>query len=345
MQTSPFNIERYLTVPPNFAVSVYARVPNARFMAVAPNGDLLVSRPGGGEVKIIRQGGAGADPTVSTFVSGLRSPHDIVFHTVAGGTTYVYISETNQINRYVYNYGDLTAHDRQIVVANLPDASSSELGGYYGHQLKNIALDSNDKLYISIASATNASPADALSNPVRCAIYQYNADGSGGRLFARGLRNAEGLAMLPGTNELWVVVNNRDNIAYPFHNDWDGDGSDDYGKVMQSYVDNHPPDEFTRVRDGGNYGFPFANPNPDTPNGMNNMPFDLDVQNNPGGQYGTVDSFDRITKGIQAHTAPLGFSFTSGTAFPAAYQPGAVVALHGSSNRSTQDGYKINSFP
>ncbi len=346
MRTAPFNVDRYLNVPQNFSISVYARVPSARFMAVAPNGDVLVSRPGGGEVKIIRASGtAGADPTVSIFVGGLRNPHDIVFHTVASGTTYVYISESNQINRYIYNYGDLTAQDRQIVVANLPDASSPELGGSYGHQLKNIALDSNDKLYVSVASATNASPSDTTSNPVRSAVYQYNADGTGGRLFARGLRNAEGLAMLPGSNELWVVVNNRDNIAYPFHNDWDGDGTDDYGKVMQSYVDNHPPEEFTRVRDGGNYGWAFANPNPDSASGLNNMPFDLDVQNNPNGQYGTVDSFDRITKGIQAHSAPLGLSFTGGTSFPAAYQPGALIALHGSWNRSIPTGYKIVYFP
>lgn len=345
MRTSPFNVDRYLTVPPNFNISVYARVPNARFMAVAPNGDVLVSRPGGGEVKIIRASSTGGDPTVSTFVGGLRNPHDIVFHTVAGGTTYVYIAESNQINRYIYNYGDLTAHDRQIVVANLPDSSSPELGGSYGHQLKNIALDSNDKLYVSIASATNASPSDTTSNPVRCAIYQYNADGSSARLFARGLRNAEGLAILPGSTELWVVVNNRDNIAYPFHNDWNGDGSDDYGKVMQSYVDNHPPEEFTRVRDGGNYGWPFANPNPDTASGFNNMPFDLDVQNNASGQNGAAASFDRITKGIQAHSAPLGVSFTGGTSFPAAYQPGAVVGLHGSWNSSIPVGYKVVYFP
>jgi hypothetical protein len=65
------------------------------------------------------------------------------------------------------------------------------------------------------------------SNPVRAAIYVYNADGSNGRLFARGLRNAEGLAMIPGTNTLWVVVNNRDDIAYPFN-----DGSGNYGRVF-----------------------------------------------------------------------------------------------------------------
>ncbi|HVG38515.1 MAG TPA: hypothetical protein VM870_04460, partial [Pyrinomonadaceae bacterium] len=345
MRTSPFDVDRYLSVPPNFSISVYARIGNARFMAVAPNGDLLVSRPGSGEVKLVRPNATqGADPTVTTFVSNLRNPHDIVFHAI-NGTTYVYISESHQINRYTYANGDTTARNRQIVISGLPDASSPELGGAYGHQLKNIALDANHKLYLSIASASNASPSDATSDPVRCAIYQYDADGSNRRLFARGLRNAEGLAVLPGTNDLWVAVNNRDNIAYPFHNDWDGDGADDYGRVMQSYVDNHPPEEFTRVRDGGNYGWPFANPNPDTASGLDNMPFDLDVQNNADGSRGAADSFDRISKGIQAHSAPLGVSFLQGTNFPALYRDGAVIALHGSWNRSTKTGYKVIYFP
>src|SRR4029079_4380738 len=47
MRTSPFDVDRYLTIPPNFSIAVYARVPGARFMAVAPNGDLLVSNAGG----------------------------------------------------------------------------------------------------------------------------------------------------------------------------------------------------------------------------------------------------------------------------------------------------------
>lgn len=344
MRSAPFDVDRYLNVPANFAASVYTRVAGARFIAVAPNGDLLVSRPGSGDVRLVRPNSAGGDPVVSTFVSGLRNPHDIVFHTI-GAVTYVYISESHQINRFVYTFGAATAGAREIVVANLPDSSSPELQGAYGHQLKNIALDSNNKLYVAIASATNASPSDTTSNPVRCAVYQYNADGTNGRLFARGLRNAEGLAILPGSTELWVVVNNRDNIAYPFHNDWDGDGTDDYGKVMPSYVDNHPPEEFTRVRDGGNYGWPFANPNPDTAAGLNDMPFDLDVQNNANGQWGPPESFDRITKGIQAHSAPLGISFLQNSNFVESYRNGAAVAYHGSWNRTRRVGYKIAYFP
>ena len=103
MRTSPFNTTRTLLIPPNFTMSVYARVSGARFMAVTPDGNLLVSRPGSGSVVLVRPNGS-ADPLVTNFVTGLRRPHDIVFHTV-GATTYVYITETNQINRYVYTPG------------------------------------------------------------------------------------------------------------------------------------------------------------------------------------------------------------------------------------------------
>ncbi|WP_341530544.1 hypothetical protein WKK05_15455 [Nostoc sp. UHCC 0302] len=170
MDSAPFNINRYLKVPPNFSISVYARINKARFMAVAPNGDLLVSQPSTGKVLIVQPNGSN-DPIISDFVTGLRKPHDIVFHKI-NGTTYVYISETHQINRFTYKSGDIT--NREIVVAGLPDSSTSELKGSYGHELKNIALDSNHKLYVSIASTCNACLADTKSNPVRGAIYQYN---------------------------------------------------------------------------------------------------------------------------------------------------------------------------
>ncbi|MEH1826826.1 MAG: sugar dehydrogenase [Nostoc sp.] len=333
----PFNINRYLKVPPNFSASVYARIPSARFIAVAPNGDLLVSQPSTGKVLIVRPNGT-RDPIISNFVTGLRRPHDIVFHKI-DNITYVYISETNQINRFTYNYGDTIGRNRQVVVSGLPDSSTSELRGAYGHELKNIALDSNHKLYVSIASTCNACTQDTVSNPKRGAIYQYNANGTNQRLFAQGLRNAEGLAFLPNTNDLWVVVNNRDNIAYPFN-----DGSGKYGRVIPSYVDNHPPEEFTKVRDGGNYGWPFCNPNPDTSNGVNNMPFDRDYQFNANGRV-NCNALDRISKGIQAHSAPLGLTFLQNTRFPGLYSNGVVVGLHGSWNRQTKTGYRIAYFP
>ncbi|HUK91894.1 MAG TPA: hypothetical protein VLZ81_15940, partial [Blastocatellia bacterium] len=193
--------------------------------------------------------------------------------------------------------------------------------------------------YVQIGSSCNVCTEDAASTPVRAAIYQYNADGTGGRQFAMGLRNAEGLAILPGSTDLWVVVNERDDIAYPFN-----DSTGQYGQVIPSYVDNHPPDEFTRVVDGGNYGWPFCDPDPDTASGFDNMPFDNDFQMNQGGLFDCA-AMNRISKGIPGHSAPLSLTFLLGTGFSQIYQDGAVVCLHGSWDRQAKTGYKVAYFP
>ena len=343
MRGAPFDVSRTLTVPAGYGISVYARVGGARFMATTPNGDLLVSNPGAGTVSRVKPGVNGGDPTVTTWASGLNQPHDIVFHAI-GGTMYVYVSETDKIGRYVWNAASASAQNHQVLISGLPNVSDTALHGAYAHQLKNIALGPDDKLYVSIASSCNACVEDTQSNPLRGAIYVYNADGTNGQLFARGIRNAEGLAFVPGTNTLWAVVNNRDNTAYPFHQDFDGDGSDDYGRVIPAYVDNHPPDEFIHVTGGANFGWPFCNPNPDA--GLDNMPFDRDVQYNADGNaLDCANVATRINKGIPAHSAALGLTFLSGTRAPAALQGGAAVALHGSWNRTTPTGYKVVWFP
>ena len=336
LATAPFDAPRTLQLPAGFAIAVYARVPGARFMAVTPDGNLLVSQPGLNKVALVRPGSAGGPPTVTDFVTNLRQAHDLVFHAI-GGTTYLYVSESNQINRYVWHPGDLTGQQREVIITGLPDGSTPELKGAYAHALKNIALDGNDKLYVSIASTCNACLSDTQSDPVRGAIYQYDADGRNRRLFARGLRNAEGLAFIPGTNTLWVAVNNRDQTPYPFD-----DNTGKYGRVLPDYVDNHPPDEFTQVNDGANYGWPFYNPNPDA--GLDNMPFDRDYDWNRDGHV-PLAGMTRISKGIQAHSAALGLTFLQGTAFPAAYNKAAVIALHGSWNRTAPAGYKVAYFP
>ncbi len=338
MRSPPFDVARRLEVPAGFGIEVFARVERARFLAVTPNGDLLVSQPSKNKVILLR-GGEQFD-----YLTDLRLAHDMVFHEL-GGETYLYVAGSNQVNRYIYDPASIIAGEPEVVVSGLPDASNTELKGSYGHQLKNIALQGND-LYVSIASACNACIEDTQSDPVRGAIYLYNADGSGGELFAEGLRNAEGLDFLPtAEDELWVTVNNRDNLPYPFHDDFDGDGSDDYGEVIQGYVDNHPPDEFTRVEEGGNYGWPFCNPNPDTESGYDLMPFDREVTLNANGERLDCESATRIDKGIQAHSAPLGFLFLHDTAFPEPYRQGAALAYHGSWNRTEKTGYKVAHFP
>jgi len=171
MRGAPFDVPRSLTVPEGFSIAVYARVPGARFIAVTPEGNLLVSNPGAGKVSLVRQGGSGGDPVVSDWVTGLRKPHDLVFHTVAG-TLFLYVTESNGVRRFAWT-GAPTAPSAEVVLTGLPDSSTPELQGAYGHELKNIALDGQDHLFVSIASSCNVCIADAVADPVRGAIYVY----------------------------------------------------------------------------------------------------------------------------------------------------------------------------
>jgi glucose/arabinose dehydrogenase len=292
-------------------------------------------------VLLVVPGAAGAG-RVSEFVTGLRQPHDMVFVTLAG-RTWLYVSESNQVARYPYVAGDARARPAQVVVSGLPDASTPELRGHYAHALKNIAVTADGTLYLAIASSCNACVEDTTSDPLRGAVYRYDADGANRRLVARGLRNAEGLALLPGTSDLWAVVNNRDNLPYPYHQDFDGKPGDDFGKVLPSFVDDHPPDGFVHVAEGAFYGWPFCNPNPDRTIGMRDMPYDADAELNRAGKG--CGNANRIDQGIPAHSAPLGLTFLQDTAAPALIHTGAAVALHGSWNRRTPTGYKVVWFP
>src|SRR5438045_602678 len=134
MDSAPFDTDRTLTVPAGFQLSVYARIPAARFMAITPDGNLLVSQPSKGTVSLV-QANSDTNPTVLTFASNLHNPHDMVFHTI-DSTTYLYVTESNEINRFIYKTGDTQAHDRKVIIPNLPDGGN--------HPLKNIAFGSDN---------------------------------------------------------------------------------------------------------------------------------------------------------------------------------------------------------
>jgi glucose/arabinose dehydrogenase len=335
-RSAPFDVPRTLNLPAGWTASVFTRVPGARFLT-SLGADLLVSQPSTGSVLLVRKQADGTG-RVTPWLTGLRRPHDLV-PVRSGGTTWVYVAETHRVVRYPVATGAATPGAGQVVVTGLPDASTPELGGAYGHELKNIAVVGST-LYVSIASTCNVCVSDTTSTPRRAAVYAYGLTGGAGTLVATGLRNAEGLAEVPGTGALWAVVNNRDQIAYPQHRDITGDGRDDYGTVVPGYVDDHPMEPFVRVEAGKFYGWPFCNPTQDTAAGNRDMPFDRDVQTNADGHVDCAAA-ERIDVGIPAHSAPLGLTFLQRTAVPAALRTGAVVALHGSWNRTRRTGYKL----
>ena len=141
------------------------------------------------------------------------------------------------------------------------------------------------------------------ADPRRAAVVTYNPDGTGEHLFARGLRNSVGLAFNPTTRELWANNNDRDNLG-----------------------DDLPPEHVNILKDGKYYGWPQCylpgKPNPEYPDA----------------NCATVEP-PAIT--IQAHSAPLGLAFYTGTMFPAEYRGDAIMTLHGSWNRSVPTGAKV----
>ena len=137
----------------------------------------------------------------------------------------------------------------------------------------------------------------------RAAVVRYNLDGSGEHLFATGLRNSVGVAFNPTTGELWANNNDRDNLG-----------------------DDLPPEHLNILKDGKFYGWPQCY-----------------LPNKPNPEYPDAKCADVEPPAflVQAHSAPLGLAFYTGTMFPSGYRGDAFMTYHGSWNRSVPTGAKV----
>jgi len=333
-EAAPFGSPRTLAVPVGWHGEVWARVSGARFAAWTPQGRLLVSAPAAGQVLALTPGPGGAAASQTTLISGLTAPQGLAFDTVAG-VQYLYVAESSQIDRYVWGAGG-TLGTRTVLIKGLPDTSKS---GDDVHRPKTIAIGADHTIYVGVGSASNAMPNEPGESPPRASVLAFAADGTHMQVFASGVRNGEGLSFAPdGT--LWTAVNERDEIAYPFHRAY-GEFADAYGHVIPQYVGEHPPEEVARLTAGRNLGWPYCNPDPDARPGSPGtslrylrMPFDPDVQTNAGGAVLNCSSLAPIEVGIPAHSAPLGFHFLEGSAIRGHLSHGAALAVHGSWDRT-----------
>ena len=341
LDAAPLDVPREALLPPGWTMSVLARVPGARLEAWAPDGTLLVSRPGSGDVvRLLPDGRGGAITT--TLVAGLTQPHGLAFD----GAT-LYVAESDAVNAYTYRDGVLA--DRRLVATGLPDEKSPDLRGTYAHALKSVAIGPDGAVYVSVGSTANVSPQDRGATPERAAILRIPPGGGAPQTFARGVRNGTGLAVAPD-GALWTAVNNRDQLAYPFDRSFAGDAGSSYGKVIPDYVDDHPSEELARLTPGRDLGYPFCNPDPDpgttqpgtTPASVATPPFTRDVQTNADGSRLNCDALPRIEMTMGAHSAPLGLSFAT---LPAPFGAGALVGIHGSWNRQPPRAPEVSFFP
>ena len=272
-----------LFLPQGFRINLFAQnLPGVRYLALGPGGAVFASRQSGGTIhRLVDADGDGTADSVQTVLSNLDGPFGIAFR----GDT-MYFAEETAVKRLVPG-----AATPATVVPGLP-------GG--GHTTRTVVFGPDGKMYVSVGSSCNVCPD---TNPLRAAVFQYNADGTGGRVFATGLRNSVGLAFHPTTGALWATNNDRDHLG-----------------------DDLPPERINIVEDGAWYGWPQCYL-PGEPN-----------REHPGADCSNVEP-PAIT--FQAHSAPLGIRFYTGTAFPADYQGDAFMAYHGSWNRTVPTGAKV----
>ena len=284
-----------LTVAPGLQIKYFAKVPGARVMAVGPDGAVYVSIPGANKVvRVWDTNGDNVADSARTAVSGLHGPAGLAFH-----KGYLYIAnEDGVVRAQVDTQGKLVGS--VVPVNTLPH------GG--GHSTRTIAFGADSAMYVTVGSSCNLC---VETDSERAAVVRFNEDGSNGRVYSRGLRNAVGLAVEPTTHKLWVSQNERDNIQ-PDHQ-------------------NLPPEEINILQDGKDYGWPYcysyggaAVPNPE--------------YNDAARCASTVSA----ALEMQAHSAPLGMTFLDkATLLPAEYRSDLLVAFHGSWDRDQPTGAKV----
>ena len=307
-----------LSVPVGFEVNVFAEgLSGPRRMALAPNGDVFVAASRDGEIVLLRDtDGDGVAERRETFATALERPFGLAFH---GG--FLYVGNNDAVVRFPYAPGQLRARGLPEHVVDLPvssdalDTDTAERLGIdvartrgFNHWTRNLIFGPDGrKMYVAVGAATNAMPG---TDPRRAAINEYDANGSGHRVFAGGLRNPVALAFYPGSTTLWTAVHERDHLG-----------------------DELAPDYVTSVLDGGFYGWPYAyiGPNPEP------------ILN--GARPDLVERTLVPDVLLPAHAAPMGLAFYSGDRFPEAYRNNAFVALHGSINRLDLKGYSLVRIP
>lgn len=302
---APHQLASQLQVPPGFHLDIYADVQSARVMRLTSTGDLLVSVPGNDKIVLLpadRNGDGRSDGQRvlldKKMVADLKDPNGIDIYRDAEGRDWLYVAENESIGRIRFD------QDRGSVMGSY-ERIISNLPGGGNHWKKTLRFGPDGLLYVAMGSSCNVCIEE---DKRRAAISRYQPDGSGGEIFASGLRNSAGFDWSPIDTALYATDNGRDLLG-----------------------DDFPPCEFNKIEQGKFYGWPFANGNriPDPDHGA--------------GHADDIASSIPPIHGFRAHNAPLGMTFLR-------YQPSeayrhvALVALHGSWNRSKKDGYKVVSL-
>lgn len=315
------------TVPQDFTVTAIAtdlKIP--RQTLVLPNGDILVAEGRGGNAAKLKpkdviagyikaQGNTSVDSgnrltllrdadrdgsyeLQTVFAENLNAPYGLA---LANGN--LYVANQDALVRFDYREGQTEASGPPTKVADLPSKINH-------HWTKALTVSTDGRfLYVGIGSNSNITERGMEVEVDRAMVWQINAETGAYKPYATGLRNPTALAMQPGSGQLWVVVNERDELGA-----------------------NLVPDYLTAVREGGFYGWPYS---------YWGQHVDPRVRPQNPEKVAAAITPDYA---LGSHVAALGLDFS----MPVMGEPfadGVFIGEHGSWNRETPVGYKVVFVP
>lgn len=315
------------TVPDNYTITAIAtdlKVP--RQTLVLPNGDILVAEGSGGNAPLSKpkdviagylksqgstpvKGGDrltllrdadqdGRYETQTVFAENLNAPYGLALI-----DDDLFVANQDALVRFDYEEGQTKASGPPEEVTKLP----SEINH---HWTKAMTAGADGRfLYVGIGSNSNITERGMEAEVNRAEVWQIDTETGAHKPYATGLRNPTDLTIQPGTDQLWAVVNERDELG-----------------------PNLVPDYLTTVQEGGFYGWPYSY-----------WGQHVDHRVRPQ-KPEKVESAIVPDYSLGSHVAPLGLDF-SVPEMGEEFSEGVFIGEHGSWNRANPVGYKVVFIP
>ncbi len=298
-----------IKLPEGFKIDLYAIVPDARDMAMAPQGTVLFVGTRKDKVWVVSDRDRdGVADEVKDFAPSLSFdvPNGVQF----SKDGFLYIAERNHVRvfpaaEFFFEGPDVVAVDVVPKGELIPVEEES-----YNHTARVVDIGPDNKLYISLGQPFNVAPPEKMELYKETGIggiIRMDRDGSNREVYTYGVRNSVGQDFHPETGELWWTDNQVDGMG-----------------------DDTPPGELNRQTAAGqHFGHPWFGGGT-----VRVSDHDYDKQDAPE---------DIVHPAVEttAHCADLGMAFYTGKQFPSKYKNGIFSAQHGSWNRTEPCGARI----
>jgi len=314
------------TVPDGYTITAIAtdlQIP--RQTLVLPNGDILVAEGSGGNapqlkpkdfiagyiksqgtttvesgnrLTLLRDENGDGNYEQSVFAEDLNAPYGLALV-----DNNLYVANQDAVVRFDYEEGQTEASGPPEELTKLP----AEINHHWTKAMT--ASADGEFLYVGIGSNSNITERGMAAEVNRAEVWEIDAETGMHRPYATGLRNPTALTIQPDTDQLWAVVNERDELGPDL-----------------------VPDYLTTVQEGGFYGWPYSYW------GQN-----VDPRVRPQDPE-KVESAIAPDYSLGSHVAPLGLAFSI-PEMGDEFAEGVFIGEHGSWNRNDPVGYKVVFVP